>query len=508
MRNRHLYWLSASLTSVGLAFFLYKIFALDFPLTPGTTADLWEVEVQLRFVTRNEPVRVMLFIPTNTRPFAVVDENFVSRGYGLTTTREQGNRQAVWSQRNPRGEQALYYRAVVRRADVKQPQAFAKRPDILTPNLRGPRLAAAQALLAEAREQSADIDTLVAQLVKRLNSPKTDTNAALLLGRKPDATKPIKAAVEVLALGEIPARLVRGILVESQRRHALLTPWLQVYDGQWKSYDPTSGELGIPHDYLLLWRGNDAFVKLKGGSGLKTLVSVRRSEQASITAALMRGEVDIPHLVGFSLFGLPIATQEVYRILLLIPVGALVLVLMRNVVGVKTFGTFMPILIALAFRETELLWGVVLFSLVVALGLSVRFYLEHLKLLIVPRLASVLIVVVLLMVVISVITHKLGLERGLSVALFPMVILTMTIERMSIVWEERGAAEAIQQGLGSLAVAVLAYLVMSISYIAYLVFVFPELMLLLLASTLLLGRYAGYRLLELRRFKVLASEAA
>jgi len=212
--------------------------------------------------------------------------------------------------------------------------------------------------------------------------------------------------------------------------------------------------------------------------------------------------------VGFSLFGLPIATQEVYRILLLIPVGALVLVLMRNVVGVKTFGTFMPILIALAFRETELLWGVVLFSLVVALGLSVRFYLEHLKLLIVPRLASVLIVVVLLMVVISVITHKLGLERGLSVALFPMVILTMTIERMSIVWEERGAAEAIQQGLGSLAVAVLAYLVMSISYIAYLVFVFPELMLLLLASTLLLGRYAGYRLLELRRFKVLASEAA
>lgn len=104
----------------------------------------------------------------------------------------------------------------------------------------------------------------------------------------------------------------------------------------------------------------------------------------------------------------------------------------------------------------------------------------------------------------SLLTHKLGLERGLSVALFPMVILTMTIERMSIVWEERGPSDALQQGLGSLFVAALAYLVMTMDYVEHLAFIFPELLLVLLAGTLLLGRYSGYRLLELRRFKVLA----
>jgi len=123
--------------------------------------------------------------------------------------------------------------------------------------------------------------------------------------------------------------------------------------------------------------------------------------------------------------------------------------------------------------------------------------------LVVPRLASVLIVVVLLMALLSILTHKLGLERGLSVALFPMVIITMTIERMSIVWEERGASEALQQGLGSLLVAALAHLVMTIKLVEHLTFVFPELLLVLLAGTLLLGRYYGYRLLELRRFKEL-----
>jgi hypothetical protein len=40
--------------------------------------------------------------------------------------------------------------------------------------------------------------------------------------------------------------------------------------------------------------------------------------------------------------------------------------------------------------------------------------------------------------------------------------------------------------------------------IEHLMFVFPELLLVLLGITLLLGRYRGYRLLELRRFRAVA----
>ena len=82
-----------------------------------------------------------------------------------------------------------------------------------------------------------------------------------------------------------------------------------------------------------------------------------------------------------------------------------------------------------------------------------------------------------------------------------MVILAMTIERMSLVWEELGATEALMQGLGSLVVAALSYLCMSSRYLEHLIFVFPELLLVVLAITLLLGRYTGYRLTELWRFR-------
>jgi hypothetical protein len=204
------------------------------------------------------------------------------------------------------------------------------------------------------------------------------------------------------------------------------------------------------------------------------------------------------------LFSLPIETQSVYHVILLLPVGVFLLVILRNVIGIRTFGTFMPVLIGLAFRETQLVWGLFLFTTLIALGLSIRLYLAHLQLLVVPRLSAILIIVIFLMAGFSILTHKLGLERGLSVALFPMVILTMTIERMSIVWEELGALETLQQGAWSLVAAVLAYIVMTISYIEHLVFVFPELLLILLAGMLLLGRYSGFRLLELPRFKALA----
>jgi hypothetical protein len=79
----------------------------------------------------------------------------------------------------------------------------------------------------------------------------------------------------------------------------------------------------------------------------------------------------------------------------------------------------------------------------------------------------------------------------------------MTIERMSIVWEELGAYQTLQQTAWSIVAAVLAYLVMTIRTVEHLVFVFPELLLILLAGTIWLGRYSGFRLLELPRFKSL-----
>jgi len=82
----------------------------------------------------------------------------------------------------------------------------------------------------------------------------------------------------------------------------------------------------------------------------------------------------------------------------------------------------------------------------------------------------------------------------------------MTVERMSIIWDERGPADMLRQGLGSLIVAVITYYIMVNAYAEHYAIVFPELLLVLLAGNLLIGRYSGFRLLDLPRFRVLAGE--
>jgi len=44
---------------------------------------------------------------------------------------------------------------------------------------------------------------------------------------------------------------------------------------------------------------------------------------------------------------------------------------------------------------------------------------------------------------------------------------------------------------------------MGLGWLEHLVFTFPEILLIILALVLLAGRYTGYRLLELGRFKAL-----
>ncbi len=93
-----------------------------------------------------------------------------------------------------------------------------------------------------------------------------------------------------------------------------------------------------------------------------------------------------------------------------------------------------------------------------------------------------------------------------TILMVPMVIMAMTIERMSIVWEERGPSTAIKEFIGSLVVAIASYFVMTEEHLVYLMFVFPELLLVVLSLCLVFGAYTGYRLSELLRFRDLTKD--
>jgi len=120
----------------------------------------------------------------------------------------------------------------------------------------------------------------------------------------------------------------------------------------------------------------------------------------------------------------------------------------------------------------------------------------------VARITAVIISVIAIISVFSVLAFKLGLTEGLKITFFPMIILSWTIERMSILWEEEGGREVMIQGGGSLLTAVLVYGAMTNPWVRHITFNFIGIQFIVLSLVLLIGSYTGYRLLELTRFKV------
>ena len=506
MKQQYVYGLAAFLAVVGLSVFFYKWQVLDFPVTRDQEASVWTIESTISFDSGPGSIKVNLLVPTLTPGFRMLNDLPVSRGYGFSINYGSGGREAQWAIRRADGPQTIYYRISVYE-DEGANQSDTIPPFPPPPVINEPFRTAVDVIVGEVREHSADTASFTAELLRRINDPSPDPNIELLVANAATRAEFVDSLSTILAAARIPARAVHGFELQGRQRNAEPLTWLEIHDGDtWRFFDPMSGEEGLPDRFLVWWRGNDPLVSVEGGSNVQVTFSVQENQLDAVAIAETQTVQQGASAIGFSLYSLPIQTQAVYSVLLMIPIGALIMVILRNMIGIDAFGTFMPVLIALAFRETKLFWGLVLFTMLVALGLSIRFLLERLRLLLVPRLSAVLIVVVILMLLISLVSHRLGMETGLSVALFPMVIIAMTIERMSVVWEERGAADAMRAGFGSLVVAVIAYTAMGWPWLEHLIFTFPELLLVVLALVLLAGRYTGYRLLELSRFKALAGQ--
>ena len=500
--TRHVYGLIITLFLLGLGLFLYRHLVLDVPLTDTETINSWTVESNLRFIAdNNTPIKASFNIPYLPPHFAILDEYFVSRSYGVTTNLNGSNRETVWSIRRAHGAQSLYYRAIFRQTDSNE-SALPKPTAIKSQSLNESQRSAIETITNQVRQSSADRQTFAQSTIKELN--KRDGNAKLLIGNEFSDENIINATILILNQSKIFATPVKGIYLNQQSKTDLKS-LLAVFNGKyWIYINPRTGGAGLSKEFLIWQYGNDPLFNVTGGTKAQFSLTVSPTPINALSVAKARGLQSDSQLLRFSLLQLPVNVQAIYKVLLTVPIGAFIILLLRNFVGIKTFGTFMPVLIALAFRETHVIWGISLFIIIVSFGLLARFYLDQLRLLLVPRLAAILTVVILLMIFISVVSQNLALDSGLSVALFPMVILTMTIERMCITWDERGASEAIKSGIGSLVAAVISYWAMSYEPLQYLVFAFPELLLILLSLILWFGQYRGYRLFELKRFKALA----
>ncbi|WP_036191613.1 inactive transglutaminase family protein [Marinobacter lipolyticus] len=485
----------ALLILAGTALAIWRHVELGIPWLTGEQRPVWMVEARIDFNAANEPVLASLNIPEQSPGFRILSEQAASPGYGFSVVEKEGSRRAEWSKRDVIGPQTLYFKTQF----IPDPNANRDRPRRAPKPIsvfwEEPQATAVREILMQAEERSSTPESMTRELIRLMQPDTQAQNTTLLVS----GTNHLDLLVRMLNHAGIPARTADGLKLEDARRRQGLTPFLQIYNGdEWLTFDPKSGEQGLPEDTLLWRQGAASLLDVVGGDDSSVSFSILRQTIPALQLAAMQSE---ENGFGFlSLYQLPVEEQSMFRMLLLLPLGALMVAFMRIVIGIRTSGTFMPVLIAVAFVQTNLLPGLIAFTSVVAIGLLMRGYLSSLNLLLVSRISALIILVIFITAGLSIVGYQMGFNTGMTVTFFPMVIIAWTIERMSILWEEEGAHEVVVQGAGSLFVAVCAFLVMDAPLSRHLTFNFPELHFVVLGLILLMGQYTGYKLSELRRF--------
>ena len=180
--------------------------------------------------------------------------------------------------------------------------------------------------------------------------------------------------------------------------------------------------------------------------------------------------------------------SKILRIILLTPLAAMIIGIIRNAIGVSTFGLFLPMLLAMSFLTTGFFAGAIMFLIIIALISIVHYPLEKFELLNLPKLAIVLTFVEMLFLAIVVLGSKFDMEYIIHISLFPVVIITFSSERFTKVATEKNYKTAFILTFKTLMVAGATFLVFN-SLIIELVFqVFPELILMILGVNLILGK--------------------
>ncbi|OWK36446.1 7TM domain-containing protein [Fimbriiglobus ruber] len=303
----------------------------------------------------------------------------------------------------------------------------------------------------------------------------------------------------------IPARVITGIVLNPDSPpafHHWAEAWVRAADspgGRWVPADVTYEHFGThdwPENYLVVRLDDEPIIR---GPGRPTVGVMARPLSDTPPA-------DESRILAFwrvvSFGGLPPSEQQLIRFLLLLPVAGVIISFLRVVVGVPTYGIFSPALLGLIFRNTKALpWGLGIFVATVLVGWLLRRVLDRFNLLLIPRTAILLTMIVAFLMTVLIVASRAGMGVTHYLALFPLVILTHMVERFWTVEAEDGTRASFRTLLGTVVVATIVALAVSPDAVGWWLFTFPETLAAIVAVCLLLGRYTGYRVTELYRFQ-------
>lgn len=194
--------------------------------------------------------------------------------------------------------------------------------------------------------------------------------------------------------------------------------------------------------------------------------------------------------------------QETVVLLLMLPIVATIIAFGRQIIGIKGFGIYTPLIIAFAFLATGLKYGLALFMTILLVGTLMRLLVKRFRLLYLPRMAIVLTTVALAILLLFLEGAYSGRKGLIAASIFAILIMVTLVEKFVAAQIERGAKRAIILTSETLLLSIICYWVASWPWLQNQVITAPLWIILgAIIINVLLGRWTGLRLSEYWRFR-------
>ena len=211
-------------------------------------------------------------------------------------------------------------------------------------------------------------------------------------------------------------------------------------------------------------------------------------------------EISISPIIRFFMTeGVPF---ETIILILMLPIIATLIAFMRQVVGIKAFGIYTPLIITFAFLATNgIKYGIAIFLAVIFIGMLMRFVLKPFRLLYLPRVAIMLTFVALIILFFLALGGSLQRTGLASVSIFPILIMITLVEKFVAVQIEKGHKTALILALETLVISIIGFYIASWSSLIKFLVTYPWAVLFTIPLNIAIGKWTGLRLSEYIRFR-------
>lgn len=195
--------------------------------------------------------------------------------------------------------------------------------------------------------------------------------------------------------------------------------------------------------------------------------------------------------------------QETIVLLLMLPIIATFIVATRQIIGIKAFGIYTPLIITFAFFDTGLKYGLAVFITILVVGTLARYLVSRFSLLYLPRMGIVLTVTA--MTILALLLEGSMSKRTVFInsSIFAILIMITLTEKFIAAQIEKGLKTAIVLSVETMIISIVGYYILQWPWLQSFVFTYPSIILLTLIINIFLGRWRGLRLMEYFRFKEL-----